>query len=110
MVVRGNPGEEHEHDILDLSATGVAFRLREDQPTIREGQVIEHARMELGPQVPIPVSMVVRSVLKMNGGAPGHDTYRVGAEFANLPGPVERRIQVYVLDTERATRRMRDME
>lgn len=109
LVIRGAPGEEHEHDILDLSATGVAFRLREDQPAIDTDQLIEHARMELGPQIPIPVSIVIRSVLPMSGGAPGHQTFRVGAEFAHLPGPVSRRIQIYVQDTERATLRLRGL-
>ncbi|MGC1443245.1 MAG: flagellar regulator YcgR PilZN domain-containing protein [Burkholderiaceae bacterium] len=108
VVLRGTP--ERSLDILDLSATGVSFRLIENELSIKVGDTVEHARLEVGPQVPIPVSFIVRSIFQMKGTQAGHDSYRIGAEFHRLPGPVSRRLQVYVLDVERANRRLRDID
>ncbi len=54
IVVRTTPGAELSYEILDLSATGVAFVLSAGPYTLEVGDVLEHSRLELGPRVPIP--------------------------------------------------------
>jgi c-di-GMP-binding flagellar brake protein YcgR len=102
LVLRRESNREFAYEILNLSATGVGFALAADVPPVQIEQIFEHSRLELGTRVPIPCSLLVRSVSLIENRSEGYPVGRVGAQFINLPAPVQRRLQTYVQDLERA--------
>lgn len=107
VVIRGEPAEEDVFEILDISATGLSFRRLGQDREFQVGDVLEHSRMELGPRVPVPCSLAVRVVLPLQRVIGMPAAWRVGCEFTNMPAEVERTVQVYVQDVERAIMRTR---
>ncbi|MFK7962773.1 MAG: flagellar brake protein [Burkholderiaceae bacterium] len=107
VAVRLSPGKEHHFELLDLSATGLSFKRVAEDETFEVGDVIEHARMELGPRIPVPCSFEVRTIIRLQTVIGMPAAWRIGCEFVNMPAEVERSVQVYVQDVERTLHRLR---
>ena len=107
LVLRGDGGREQTYNLIDFSATGVAFEIEDGPEAPRVGDRHQHGRLEIGARPPIPVSLVVRSVRTIEPQSAGSRTRMAGAVFIDLPNEIERKIQVAVMDLERAMRRAR---
>jgi len=107
VAIRTEPGQEHHFELMDLSATGLSFKRTADEKLFELGELIQHARMELGPRVPIPCSFEVRAIIQLQVVTGMPAAWRIGCEFVNMPAEVERSVQVYVQDVERTLHRIR---
>lgn len=107
VAIRQEPDQEHLYEILDLSATGLSFKRLVGNRSFELGELLEHARMELGPRVPVPCSFKVRAIVPLQTVTGLPDAWRIGCEFVNMPAEIERSVQVYVQDVERTLLRIR---
>lgn len=108
VAIRHEAGQEHLYELLDLSATGLSFKRLADDQAFELGDLREHARMELGPRVPVPCSFEVRAIVPLQAVIGLPEAWRIGCEFVNMPAEVERSVQVYVQDVERTLLRIRN--
>lgn len=108
VTIRGEPGSETSFELMDLSATGLSFQRQQDQPAFEIGERHEHARMELGPRVPVPCTLEVRTVQKLEPVTGQPQSWRIGCQLVDMPPEVERLVQTYVQDVERLLIRLRN--
>lgn len=98
---------EHRVVVLDVSATGIAFRFdAPPSPLPKLGQVWSGCRLELPATAAIRCALQVRSVDPMvtEDHAP---QVRIGCEFAGLEPSAARAVQVYVNAAQTRRRRLR---
>lgn len=100
-------GAERRAVVLDVSATGIAFRFdAPPSPLPEAGRTYAGCRLELPATAPIRCSLVVRSVDPM-AAEDRTPQVRVGCELAGLDPPSARAVQVYVNAAQTRARRTR---
>lgn len=100
-VLRNAGRPETRRTIVDLSVTGVSLAWPQDEPPPPVDTVWEHSRIEVERRVPLPCTLVVRTVEHAEPGS----VARIGCAFTRLPPEIERALQCLVTDIERAMRR-----
>lgn len=104
-VQRLEAGAELRHPLIDLSAGGLSIRLAPGSTAPAPGQIWRHSRIEAAGDLVIPCELMVRGLYRdaAPDGAP-----RVAFEFHAMPAEALRRVQVYVIDIEKRSRRNDD--
>lgn len=93
--------------VLDVSATGIAFRFdAPPSPLPETGRTFAGCRLELPATPPIRCALLVRSVDPM-ADEDRTPQVRLGCEFAGLDPPSARAVQVYVNAAQTRARRVR---
>ena len=93
---------ETRYVLADLSAGGAAVLLPPREPVPALGEHWARSRIEAASDVVIPCELVVRHIAEDPTGSGAH---RIGMAFHATPSEVQRRIQLYVLDIDRRSRR-----
>ena len=108
VTIRGEPGTETSFELMDLSATGLSFQRRQEQQSFEIGARHEHARIELRPRVPVPCTLEIKTIQKLEPVSGVPQGWRIGCALIDMPPEVERLVQTYVQDVERLLIRLRD--
>ena len=102
VVIRTRDGGERSLRVADLSVAGVGLTLPVGMTRPAPGERWMHSRLEVNGRAPIPCDLKVRNVREGSRGPA--DAVRLGCLFEHLPSEVQRALQIYVIDTERAMR------
>lgn len=103
VVIRNPDGGELPCPMIDLSVGGLAAWLPDGQAVAPDGTLWRHCRIEAHGIAPIPCDLkLVRSDKPAPGGR-----IRLCCEYEKLPSESARRVQLYVIDIETRSRRLR---
>lgn len=101
--------------VLDISVRGLAWQALGTDPTPQVGDRCNRVIIDLPDSGVVVVDLQVKRVEPAqtraanhrppSSGAPSQTAWRVACAFVDLPEPMERRIQHWLLQTERARRR-----
>lgn len=103
VVLRDGRGGELRYELYDISVAGLSFIADADRRwTV--GDRHEHARLYLGVYSPLPCTLDVSSLKPFVCSQEANERWHVGCAFRYLSGEVERDLQRFVTDFQRATR------
>lgn len=99
-------GGERRVAVLDVSATGLALGLRENDGGVPEvGEVLAGCRLEFPGSAPIRCALTVRAVARTTEGE--RSGLRIGCEFDGIDTAAARALQLYVNAAQTQGRRIR---
>ncbi len=101
VVIRAEPGSETAFDLMDISATGLSLHRTARHPEFSLGNLHQHARVEIGVRAPVPCTLEIKTILRLEHVPGLPSSWRIGCAFINLPPEVQRQLQAHVQDVER---------
>ncbi|MEZ5649165.1 MAG: flagellar regulator YcgR PilZN domain-containing protein [Burkholderiaceae bacterium] len=104
VVLREQAQIEHRYELVDVSVTGISFVAPHEVQRWANGRIFEHSRLYLGMYAPLPCTVAVTSVFPIEDSASDAVRAHIGCALRHLSGDVERQIQRFVTDAQRANR------